>query len=374
MSISSLVVRLRPPRTPTPNLTDHYLNQSGCTTVDGMDDVEEFNLMREALGHMEFLPEEMESVFKTIAAILQLGNVVFDIDDDDNAVVVDKSPTGPSAIAADLFETDATLLQEALVTKTRSAMGQTIVSPLNEENANYARDALAKAAYGRMFDWIVRRINVSITSTTCKNFIGVLDIYGFEDLEVNGFEQLFINFANEKLQHMFNTHIFHMEEAEYQKEGIHFNRLDFPDNQPCLDLIEGLPMCILNLMEEECMMPGGSDKAFASKMCRKHKANKHFLLCGPSTPWRATDLDFAIRHYAGDIMYNCTGFVEKNRDTLLSGLGQSMADSRSVFIKNGLFGAGGKAGPGGPPPGNLGKKGNRGTMVMPAAGGRGGAG
>ena len=128
-----------------------------------MDDVEEFNLMREALGHMEFLPEEMESVFKTIAAILQLGNVVFDIDDDDNAVVVDKSPTGPSAIAADLFETDATLLQEALVTKTRSAMGQTIVSPLNEENANYARDALAKAAYGRMFDWIVRRMNVSIT-------------------------------------------------------------------------------------------------------------------------------------------------------------------------------------------------------------------
>lgn len=45
--------------------------------------------------------------------------------------------------------------------------------------ANYARDALAKAVYSKLFDYIVERINQSIPFQASKYYIGVLDIAGF---------------------------------------------------------------------------------------------------------------------------------------------------------------------------------------------------
>ena len=160
-----------------------------------------------------------------------------------------------------------------------------ITTPLDKLKAESSRDALSKAIYGRMFNWLVLRLNVSTEcgAGACKNFIGILDIYGFEDLETNGFEQLFINYANEKLQHLFNEHIFYLEEEEYNKEGIQFIASEFPNNQSCLDLIEKPPMGILFQLEEECLMGHGNDANLARKLHRVHKEHEHYELCGPST-------------------------------------------------------------------------------------------
>ena len=174
-------------------------------------------------------------------------------------------------IMSNLFGCPPEILGDAIVTKSISVGGKTIKSRVNCAEAEFARDALAKGIYGRLFDWLVRKLNKStIQVDRPKTFLGILDIYGFENLEPNGFEQLFINYANEKLQDLFNTHIFHLEEAEYRKEKIEFSSKDFPSNKACLALIEKPPMGIMSLMDEECLMGKGSDASLARKIHKRY--------------------------------------------------------------------------------------------------------
>ena len=85
--------------------------------------------------------------------------------------------------------------------------------PLKAQEAAFSRDSLAKAVYAKLFDWLVRCVNTSLrTSAATRAFIGVLDIFGFEQFETNSFEQLCINFANEMLQAHFNTAVFSQEQ------------------------------------------------------------------------------------------------------------------------------------------------------------------
>lgn len=60
--------------------------------------------------------------------------------------------------------------------------GNVVSKTLSSAQAVYAKDALAKAAYERLFNWLVQRINDAIKPRNTKGFkgtvIGVLDIYG----------------------------------------------------------------------------------------------------------------------------------------------------------------------------------------------------
>ena len=69
--------------------------------------------------------------------------------------------------------------------------------------------------------YLVDMCNATLIDPTMKkvNFIGVLDIAGFEIFEFNTLEQLMINFVNEKLQQFFNHHMFVLEQEEYMREG-----------------------------------------------------------------------------------------------------------------------------------------------------------
>jgi myosin-5 len=89
-----------------------------------------------------------------------------------------------------------------------------------------------------MFDWLVARINESLlTDSETRAFIGVLDIFGFEQFEVNSFEQLCINFANERLQAHFNSSVFKTEQEIYIREAIRWDPIDEPDNQACIEML-----------------------------------------------------------------------------------------------------------------------------------------
>uniref|UniRef100_A0A8I5NPX6 Myosin VC n=1 Tax=Papio anubis TaxID=9555 RepID=A0A8I5NPX6_PAPAN len=188
---------------------------------------------------------------------------------------------------------------------------ETVVKPMTRPQAVNARDALAKKIYAHLFDFIVERINQALQfSGKQHTFIGVLDIYGFETFDVNSFEQFCINYANEKLQQQFNMHVFKLEQEEYMKEDIPWTLIDFYDNQPVIDLIEA-KMGILELLDEECLLPHGTDENWLQKLYNNF-VNKNPLFEKP----RMSNTSFVIQHFADKVEYKCEGFLEKNRDTV----------------------------------------------------------
>ncbi|KFZ57982.1 Unconventional myosin-Vb, partial [Podiceps cristatus] len=219
--------------------------------------------------------------------------------------------------------------------------GETYLKPLSRQQALDSRDALAKHMYGQVFRWMVSRVNRALRSLEGHHTsIGILDIYGFEMFELNSFEQFCINYANEKLQQLFNLHVFKLEQEEYVTEEIPWVFVDFCDNQPCIELIEGR-LGILDLLNEECKMPQGSDGSWAQKLYQTHLSSSCF-----QKPKRPTDA-FVVCHFAGKVEYQCEGFVEKNRDAVPEELVGLLRASKSALLTE-LFleGGDGPVGPG----------------------------
>ncbi|EZA57445.1 Myosin-Vb [Ooceraea biroi] len=296
----------------------HYLNQGNNPTIDGVDDLEYFNETIDALTMLGFTSKQQDDMLRILASILHLGNVHISsrmIKDTKDEVDTESSYISPSdrhlLIVAELLGVDVDAMRKWLCHRKIVSTREVFLKPMNAEQAIGARDALAKHIYAELFNWIVSGINISLR-TQCKAqcFIGVLDIYGFETFEVNSFEQFCINYANEKLQQQFNQHVFKLEQEEYLKEDIEWTFIDFYDNQPCIDLIE-TKLGILDLLDEECRMPKGSDASWAEKLYAKCGKSKHF-----ERPRFGTTA-FLIYHFADLVQYETVGFLEKNRDTVI---------------------------------------------------------
>ncbi|XP_015269772.1 PREDICTED: myosin-IIIa [Gekko japonicus] len=276
----------------------------------------QFELIEQCFKVIGFTMEELGSVYSILAAILNVGNIEF------SSVVtehmIDKSiisnPT-PLENSASLLCIQADELQEALTSHCVVARGETIIRPNTMEKATDVRDATAKALYGRLFSWIVNRINALLKPDTCLNGsdeglnIGILDIFGFENFKKNSFEQLCINIANEQIQFYFNQHVFAWEQNEYLYEGVDARVIEYEDNRPLLDMFLQKPMGLLSLLDEESRFPRATDQTLVEKF-EDNLKSKYF--------WRPkrVDLAFGIYHYAGKVLYNAGGFLAKNRDTL----------------------------------------------------------
>ncbi|KAK7848783.1 myosin-17 [Quercus suber] len=218
----------------------HYLNQSNCYALDGVDDAHEYLETRRAMDIVGISEEEQVAIFRVVAAILHLGNIEFAKGQEiDSSVIKDEKSRFHLNMTAELLECDAKSLEDALIKRVMVTPEEVITRTLDPVAALGSRDALAKTIYSRLFDWIVDTINNSIgQDPNSKSLIGVLDIYGFESFKHNSFEQFCINFTNEKLQQHFNQHVFKMEQEEYTKEEINWSYIEFVDNQDVLDLIE----------------------------------------------------------------------------------------------------------------------------------------
>lgn len=294
----------------------HYLNQGNNPGIDGVDDLLCFDETVSALTMLGFSSKQQDDMFRILAAIMHLGNV--NIRGSDNQNMGNDTETSyitPSdkhlLVMCELLGIDVNAMRKWLCHRKIVSMREVFLKPMNVEQAVGARDALAKHIYAELFNWIVAGINNSLQSQNKPQcFIGVLDIYGFETFEVNSFEQFCINYANEKLQQQFNQHVFKLEQEEYFKEEIEWTFIDFYDNQPCIDLIE-TKLGILDLLDEECRMPKGSDSSWAEKLYAKCGKSKHF-----EKPRFGTSA-FLIHHFADLVQYETTGFLEKNRDTVI---------------------------------------------------------
>ena len=251
----------------------HYTNQGNAPEIDNVDDDAEFVKTHESLKLLGFSDTDSSNIYKILAALLHLGNVNIvgggGRSESETSLVKSEDPSLP--IVCKLLEVDENQLRTWLCSRKIVSVRETYTKPMNAAEANQARDALVKCIYSNLFDWIVFHINKALkTNLKVHKFIGVLDIYGFETFEVNSFEQFCINYANEKLQQQFNMHVFKLEQEEYVKEGIEWKMIDFYDNQPCIDLIEA-KLGVLDLLDEECRMPKGSDKSWVEKLYEKCK-------------------------------------------------------------------------------------------------------
>ncbi|XP_027353787.1 myosin-2-like isoform X2 [Abrus precatorius] len=285
-----------------------YLNQSDCMIIDAVDDAKNFHQLMKALDTVQICKEDQELIFKMLAAILWMGNISFHITDSENHIeVVDDEAV---ISAARLMGCSSLDLVAALSTHKIHSDKDTIAKSLTLRQAIERRDAIAKFIYASLFDWLVEQVNKSLEvgKKSTRKSISILDIYGFQTFQTNNFEQFCINYANERLQQHFNRHLFKLEQQDYELDGVDWTNVDFEDNQGCLDLFEKKPVGLISLLDEESSLPKASDLTFANKLKHRLDANP----CFKGERGRA----FRVRHYAGEVLYDTNGFLEKNRDTL----------------------------------------------------------
>mmetsp|Transcript_6328 Transcript_6328/g.11222 ORF Transcript_6328/g.11222 Transcript_6328/m.11222 type:complete len:1708 (-) Transcript_6328:148-5271(-) len=305
-----------------------YLTRSTCKTLKDVDDVEMFERRINAMQTIGITLDDIQSVFKVIGAVLHLGNMKFDApsNNSEGSMVMGECETAASQ-ASSLIGVGRKELEDALCNQTRVTRTEKIRSPVSVRQAADNRDALAKALYGIIFDFIVHKTNLSIGYLPdVKLFAGVLDIFGFECFKMNSFEQLCINFTNERLQQFFNQFVFKLEEQLYEREGIPWDALDFPDNQDAVDILMAKTSGVLAILDEECMVPQGSDQGFCNKLMRTHKGHRRFDEIKTKPTW------FVIKHFAGPVQYCTDAFLDKNKDQLSNDLIECMASSSNAFV------------------------------------------
>ena len=318
----------------------NYLRISREYDADGINDVEEFTDMQNAMDVCLISPEHKQAILEIVAGILHLGNVSFVEGEKAGTAVIQDLRT--LAFPAYLFGVSEQTLQEKLLSRVMrtGGFGSRRASmynvPLNVEQAQGTRDALAKALYSRMFDWIVQAVNSSMAklAANLKNnkilCIGVLDIFGFEIFEKNGFEQFCINYVNERLQQIFIELTLKSEQEEYQREGIKWTPIDYFNNKIVVDLIESKkPPGVMAILDDVCFtmhaVTEGADHKFLEKLDGAVRGHKHYT---------GNRSQFIISHYAGSVTYDCDGFTEANKDTLYKDLILLMQSTDRPFIRN----------------------------------------
>lgn len=312
----------------------HYMRQGGphSTPIAGVDDAEEFRMTQQALSTVGIGIDKQWSVFRLLAALLHIGNIVITGQRNDSNIA-DQEPS--LLLCTRFLGISPVEFKKWTIKKQITTRSEKIVTGLNLAAATVVRDSVAKFLYACLFEWLVAIVNESLAgengeaANRAEMFIGVLDIYGFEFFKKNSFEQFCINYANEKLQQEFNAHVFKLEQEEYVREQIQWKFIDFSDNQPCIDVIEG-KLGVLALLDEESRLPSGTDASFLQKL--HQQLDKPQYKDVYKKPRFGTSA-FTIAHYAVDVTYEAEGFLEKNRDTVPDEHLNLLASTKNPFLK-----------------------------------------
>nr|XP_022917247.1 myosin heavy chain, muscle isoform X16 [Onthophagus taurus] len=347
------------------DIYDYYYVSQGKITIPGVMDDEELVATDEAFDVLGFTQDEKDNIYRITAAVMHMGTMKFKQRGREEQAEADGTSEGEKV--AKLLGVDPALLYSGLLKPKIKVGNEFVTQGRNVNQVNYSVGAMSKAMFDRLFKWLVKKCNETLdTKQKRQHFIGVLDIAGFEIFDYNGFEQLCINFTNEKLQQFFNHHMFVLEQEEYTREGIVWQFIDFGmDLLACIELIEK-PMGILSILEEESMFPKATDKTFEEKLNNNHLGKSpNFQKPKPPKPGQQA-AHFAIGHYAGNVPYNITGWLEKNKDPLNDTVVDLYKKGTNALLVEIFADHAGQSGGGGDAKGGRGKKGGAFSTVSSA--------
>jgi len=317
------------------------LKRSGCLTIPHVNDQEEYGGLVNALRNIGVSVTENREVQELVAAILALGNLTFGDEDNDAASYI--SEPDVCTLAASLLGTSASDMEAALLKATlKVSKTESYTIDQDPKKAVLGRDAFCKTIYQRLFDYLVVRINESLGTALAPglDFIGLLDVFGFEIFEVNSFEQLCINFANEKLQNFFLRAVFKAEELAYKNDGIRWEAITYTDNSAIIEVCEGKDKGIFPALDSVCKAPKATDETLATTLHENHGRTK--ILCRPKAggggKGAAKGLSdkeaFVLKHFAGDVTYSVLGWLDKNNDKLSEDYEKFLTKSKKVLIRD----------------------------------------
>ncbi|XP_074104363.1 myosin heavy chain 95F-like [Cotesia typhae] len=293
-----------------------------------------FSTVKQAFTRLGFTEAEQNEIYSTVAAVLHLGNIAFK-ETSDGCEILDSSKKSVT-MSAKFLGVNREELEETITINKKQSYIEVIKSPLRPDQAENARNALAKAVYIKLFDYIVSCINKSIPFESYSYYIGVLDIAGFESFEVNSFEQFCINFCNEKLQYFFNKRILKSEQELYKREKLEVPEIDYNDNKDCIKMIGDSEKGIFSILENALRLSNPKPEDFTKEVYKtwaKHPNFKEPALTRESSCELRKDEGFLIKHFAGDVCYHTNQFIEKNNDALHSSLIELMQNSSKEFLR-----------------------------------------
>ncbi|XP_071495589.1 unconventional myosin-Id-like [Diadema antillarum] len=321
-----------------------YINQgNGTASSQAGHDRRDYKAAQEAMRDLRFTPEEQKTVWTMVAAIIHLGEVQFESkpNKEEECQVVNEKEL--STLAKLLNVTKDDLIKALCFRVVAAGSSEVVHKGHTKAQAYYGRDAFAKAIYERLFTWIVGKINsaIEVKGTVMEHgketVIGVLDIYGFEIFDDNSFEQFCINYCNEKLQQLFIELVLKQEQEEYEREGIEWTNVEYFNNCIICDLVEEQHKGVIAILDEACLNVGKiTDKIFLDAMNKKLASHPHYAsrALKPAEKSLEHGKHFMIKHYAGDVMYDVDGFMDKNKDTLFQDFKRLLYSSQNPNISH----------------------------------------
>merc|ERR1712072_94285 len=317
------------------DIYDYWWVSQGKTTVPSIDDKEDMMYAHEAYSILGFSEEETYNIYKLTAVVMHMGNMTKDfvpVGKEEQAEI--KDDTNAQKVAS-LCGIDCEWMVNYFC-KPKLKVGTEWVSKGQTcSGASSSVGGIARKVYELVFRFITETCNQTLLDVTMKKvqYIGCLDIAGFEIFDYNGFEQICINFVNEKLQQFFNQHMFTLEQEEYVREGIEWANVDFGmDLQKCIDMFEK-PMGLLAILEEESLFPKATDDTFRGKLMDNllgKPACQNFQKPCPKAPDK--NAHFGVSHYAAMVSYNLTGWLEKNKDPLNDTIVELMKQGSNALL------------------------------------------
>ncbi|CEP62051.1 myosin 1 LALA0_S04e06634g [Lachancea lanzarotensis] len=309
------------------SIRDYRYLRGSNASIPGVDDTQDFHALLASFKVIGFTENEVNSALTCIAIVLLIGNIEFVSERAEQA----SFKNGVENLCQQLGVTEADFKTAVLSPKAKAGKDW-VVQSKNSQQARFILNSLSRSLYEKLFSHVVQKINDNLDhGSMTENYIGLLDIAGFEIFKHNSFEQLCINYTNEKLQQFFNHHMFVLEQNEYIKENVQWSYVDYgKDLQSTIDLIErkSANPGVLPLLDEESILPKSTDDTFYSKLIsfcddksskfKRSKKNNSFIL----------------KHYAGEVEYNVEGWLSKNKDPLSANLLQLLSNSSNELIRH----------------------------------------